>query len=119
ENPLMVARAGRLRQLPLEPRHDPGLRRLAEPALGLHGALGRPELEHLARPAESLPDRATAVDLLAGHAARRSSKPPGTSRPSQPRSASSSGSRSAWVKSRAIRARCRASASATTSGGAA
>src|SRR5207247_4695276 len=118
ENALMVAGSCCLGQVPLglDLGSDPGTR-LAEPWLGLERALGDPELEHPARPAQRLAHGAAAVDLLARHLGT-SWKPPSTSRTSQPWASIESRRRSAHSKSRAARAASRSSASSTTPAGA-
>ena len=72
EHSLVVARAGRLGDVPLELDVHARLNRLAQPGLALDRPLGRPELEHLAPAAERLAHGPAAVDLLARHFGTRS-----------------------------------------------
>src|SRR5205085_12454445 len=113
EHALVVARARRLGQLALrlDVRSD-----LAERRLGLERALGDPQLQHLARPAQRLTPGAAAIDLLPRHLGT-SWKPPSTSRTSHPSAPIDSRSSSARSKLRCTRAASRSSASSTTAGG--
>jgi hypothetical protein len=63
----VVASTGGIGQLALGLDLDAGPAVLAQPILGVQSALGRPELEDLARPAQRFPNRAPPVDLLRGH----------------------------------------------------
>src|SRR5947209_11483990 len=117
EHTLMVARPGLLGDVAVELRLDARPLELAQPRLGLDRALGGPQLQHLAGPAQDLTHGPPPVDLFAAHTRYRS-KPPGLSRTSQPSVAISSRKRSASAKSPAARAACRDSASFTTSAGA-
>src|SRR5690348_1905149 len=83
DDALMVARPGGLGEPTLElDLHLDG--RLAQPRLRGDRALARPELEHLATAPQRLAHRAAAVDLIASHCRGTSSKPPATSRTTQP-----------------------------------
>src|SRR5204862_6310861 len=114
---LLVARACRFGQLALEVGLHTRAVDFAQPRLRLLRPLGRPELEHLAAPAQRLAHRSPAVHLLARHLGT-SWKPSATSRASQPAASICARSRSASSKSRAARACRRRSASSTISGGA-
>ena len=63
----MVARAGRLGEIALELRLDARLLDVAQPLLRLERVLARPELEHLAPPAQRLAHRPAPVDEVAAH----------------------------------------------------
>ena len=67
DDALVVASTGGVGQLALGLDLDTRPAVLAQPLLGVQRALGRPELEHLARPAQRFPNRAPPVDLLRGH----------------------------------------------------
>ena len=67
DDALVVASAGGVGQLALGLDLDARPAVLAQPLLGVQRALGRPQLEHLARSAQRFPNRAPPVDLLCGH----------------------------------------------------
>src|SRR5581483_3032121 len=113
DDALVVARPGRLAEISLELRLDARPLHIAQPALGLERVLARPQLEHLARPAQRLTHGPPAVDELAAHFGT-SWKPASTSRTRQPAASISSRSLSPSAKSFAARACCRCPASATT-----
>src|SRR5207248_8913931 len=67
DHALVVTRTRGFAQLALELRVEARPIEVAQPRLGFERALGRPELEHLAPPAQRFPYRTPAVDLLADH----------------------------------------------------
>ena len=67
DDALVITSAGGVGQLPIGLDVDSRPPVLAQPLLGVERALGRPQLEHLARPAQRFPNRAPPVHLLGGH----------------------------------------------------
>src|SRR5712691_560064 len=114
EHALMVARARALADVLVELDLHPWLLGLAQPGLGLHRTLGRPELEHLTRAAERLVHRSPPVDLLAGHRGTIRD-PPGSSTTSKPSSRIRPRSSSARPQSFAARASSRSRRRPSTS----
>src|SRR6185437_7258553 len=110
---------GSVREVALELRLHARPLDVAQPGLAAYGPLARPQLQHLARPAQSLAHGAAPVDELTRHERGTSRKPGGsaTSRTSQPAAAISSRRRSAPAKSLASRASRRCAASSATSAG--
>src|SRR5204862_4072626 len=75
QHALVVAGACRLRQLALELDLQPRRLELAQPRLTAHGALRRPELQHLAPTAQRLAHGPPPIHLLP-HATGRLALPP-------------------------------------------